>query len=91
MTHVKGHDTCLAKLLFAKKRGYGQAEYNIDKFLYVRKEGRMTAAMKDIDALDRKIILELQEDARRPYKNIAGKLKVSEGRSEEHTSELQSR
>lgn len=39
----------------------------------------MTAAMKDIDALDRKIILELQEDARRPYKDIAGKLNVSEG------------
>jgi len=35
--------------------------------------------MKDIDALDRKIILELQEDARRPYKDIAGKLNVSEG------------
>ncbi len=39
----------------------------------------MTAAMKDIDALDRKIIFELQEDARRPYKDIAGKLNVSEG------------
>ncbi len=39
----------------------------------------MTAATKDIDALDRKIILELQEDARRPYKDIAGKLNVSEG------------
>jgi len=39
----------------------------------------MTAAKKDIDALDRKIILELQEDARRPYKDIAGKLNVSEG------------
>jgi DNA-binding Lrp family transcriptional regulator len=30
----------------------------------------MIAAMKDIDALDRKIILELQEDACRPYKDI---------------------
>ncbi len=39
----------------------------------------MTAAMKDIDALDRKIILALQEDARRAYKDIAGKLNVSEG------------
>ena len=39
----------------------------------------MTAEMKDIDALDRKIILELQEDARRPYKDISGKLNVSEG------------
>ena len=34
---------------------------------------------KDIDSLDRKIIWELQEDARRPYKQIACKLKVSEG------------
>ena len=33
----------------------------------------------DIDELDRKIILELQEDARRLYKDIAKKLKVSEG------------
>lgn len=32
-----------------------------------------------MDDLDRKIILELQEDARRPYKRIAKKLKVSEG------------
>ena len=39
----------------------------------------MTAAKKYIDVLDRKIILELQEDARRPYKDIAGKLNVSEG------------
>jgi Lrp/AsnC family transcriptional regulator for asnA, asnC and gidA len=39
----------------------------------------MTEVIKDIDALDRKIILELQEDARRPYKEIAGKLNVSEG------------
>ncbi len=39
----------------------------------------MIAAMKDIDALDRKIILELQEDARRSYKDIAEKLNVSEG------------
>jgi Lrp/AsnC family transcriptional regulator for asnA, asnC and gidA len=38
-----------------------------------------TENKKDIDALDRKIILELQEDARRPYKDIAAKLNVSEG------------
>jgi len=31
-----------------------------------------------IDDLDRSIILELQEDARRPYKEIAGRLGVSE-------------
>ena len=34
---------------------------------------------KNIDPLDRKIVLNLQEDARRPYKDIAAKLKVSEG------------
>lgn len=33
----------------------------------------------EIDKLDREIILELQEDARRQFKIIAGKLKVSEG------------
>jgi Lrp/AsnC family transcriptional regulator for asnA, asnC and gidA len=40
---------------------------------------QVTAANKNIDTLDRKIILALQEDARRPYKDIAIKLKVSEG------------
>lgn len=35
--------------------------------------------LASIDALDRKIIGELQEDARRHYKQIASKLKVSEG------------
>ncbi len=39
----------------------------------------MTSPDKDIDCLDRKIIIELQEDARRLYKDIAGHLKVSEG------------
>ncbi len=34
---------------------------------------------KDIDALDREIILELQQDARRSFKYIAQKLSVSEG------------
>ena len=34
---------------------------------------------KDIDALDRDIILELQQDARRSFKYIAQKLGVSEG------------
>ncbi len=33
----------------------------------------------EIDNLDREIIFELQEDARRQFKIIAGKLKVSEG------------
>ena len=39
----------------------------------------MTEAIKNIDYLDRNIILALQDDARRPYKDIAGELKVSEG------------
>ncbi len=39
----------------------------------------MNTAKQNIDDLDKKIILELQEDARRQFKIIAGKLKVSEG------------
>ena len=39
----------------------------------------MAQAKGDIDNLDKNIILELQEDARRPYKKIARKLRVSEG------------
>jgi Lrp/AsnC family transcriptional regulator for asnA, asnC and gidA len=39
----------------------------------------MTAPEKDIDSLDKEIILALQEDARKPYKDIAKNLKVSEG------------
>ena len=39
----------------------------------------MGLPQNDIDDLDRKIILELQKDARKLYKDIAKKLKVSEG------------
>jgi len=39
----------------------------------------LAQAKGDIDNLDKNIILELQEDARRPYKKIARKLRVSEG------------
>jgi Lrp/AsnC family transcriptional regulator for asnA, asnC and gidA len=39
----------------------------------------MLRSQSDIDDLDKRIILELQEDARRPYKEIAKKLGVSEG------------
>ncbi|MQY76927.1 MAG: AsnC family transcriptional regulator [Spirochaeta sp.] len=39
----------------------------------------MNDQKQEIDKLDRAIILELQEDARRQFKTIAGKLKVSEG------------
>ena len=34
---------------------------------------------KDLDELDRKIIHELQEDARAPFKDIAKRLRISEG------------
>jgi Lrp/AsnC family transcriptional regulator for asnA, asnC and gidA len=34
---------------------------------------------RGIDELDKKVILELQEDARASFKDIAGKLRVSEG------------
>jgi Lrp/AsnC family transcriptional regulator for asnA, asnC and gidA len=40
---------------------------------------QMLHVKKDIDEIDRKIILDLQEDARRPYKDIAAKLNISEG------------
>ncbi|MBW2059845.1 MAG: Lrp/AsnC family transcriptional regulator [Deltaproteobacteria bacterium] len=39
----------------------------------------MAQSEKPIDDLDKRIILELQEDARRPYREIAKKLGVSEG------------
>jgi Lrp/AsnC family transcriptional regulator for asnA, asnC and gidA len=41
-------------------------------------ESAMALASNRIDDLDRNIILELQEDARRSYKKIAAKLSVSE-------------
>ena len=40
---------------------------------------RKEVSTKGIDELDKKIILELQEDARASYKDIAGRLRVSEG------------
>ena len=39
----------------------------------------MVGAQPNLDNIDRKIILELQKDARRQYKLIAKKLNVSEG------------
>ena len=51
----------------------------------------MTPEKQDIDDLDRKIILELQEDARRQFKTIAGKLKVSEGTVKNRVDRLISR
>ena len=42
-----------------------------------------------IDDLDRSIILELQEDARRPYKEIAAKLGVSESTISNRVNRIQ--
>jgi Lrp/AsnC family transcriptional regulator for asnA, asnC and gidA len=39
----------------------------------------MQTMQRDIDDLDRRIILELQEDARRPFKVVANTLEVSQG------------
>lgn len=51
----------------------------------------MAAPKKDIDELDRKIILDLQEDARRPYKDIAAKLSISEGTVKNRVTRLLNR
>jgi len=40
---------------------------------------RKKGILKDIDDLDRKIIHELQGDARAPFKDIAKRLRISEG------------
>ena len=51
----------------------------------------MAALKKDIDELDRKIILDLQEDARRPYKDIAANLSISEGTVKNRVTRLLNR
>jgi len=51
----------------------------------------LTGENKNIDELDRKIILALQKDARRPYKDIAKKLRVSEGTIKNRVTRLLSR
>jgi Lrp/AsnC family transcriptional regulator for asnA, asnC and gidA len=51
----------------------------------------MPSRKKALDELDRKIILDLQEDARRPYKDIATKLKVSEGTVKNRVTRLVNR
>ncbi len=48
-------------------------------YLIFERAAQVTTTNKNIDALDREIILALQKDARRPYKTIATTLKVSEG------------
>ena len=42
-------------------------------------KSRKKGILKDIDDLDRKIIRELQGDARAPFKDIAKRLRISEG------------
>jgi len=46
---------------------------------------------KDIDELDRKIIHELQRDARVPFKDVAKRLKVSEGTARNRVIKLMDR
>jgi Lrp/AsnC family transcriptional regulator for asnA, asnC and gidA len=48
----------------------------------------MDSDKKDIDPVDRAIILELQQDARRPFKAIAQKIKVSEGTVKNRVTKL---
>jgi Lrp/AsnC family transcriptional regulator for asnA, asnC and gidA len=51
----------------------------------------MATAKHNLDDIDRKIILELQEDARRQFKIIARKLNVSEGTIKNRVTRLQNR
>jgi Lrp/AsnC family transcriptional regulator for asnA, asnC and gidA len=51
----------------------------------------MTSAGHKLDDIDRKIILELQEDARRQFKKIAKKLNVSEGTIKNRVTRLKNR
>ncbi len=51
----------------------------------------MATAEHNLDDIDRKIILELQEDARRQSKIIAKKLKVSEGTIKNRVTRLKNR
>ncbi len=51
----------------------------------------MATAKHNLDDIDRKIILELQEDARRQFKIIAKKLNVSEGTIKNRVTRLKNR
>lgn len=51
----------------------------------------MTTAKHNLDDIDRKIIFELQEDARRQFKIIAKKLNVSEGTVKNRVTRLKNR
>jgi Lrp/AsnC family transcriptional regulator for asnA, asnC and gidA len=50
--------------------------WGVGTFFYEKRRNIMDY---EIDSIDKKIILELQEDARTHYKEIAKKLKISEG------------
>jgi Lrp/AsnC family transcriptional regulator for asnA, asnC and gidA len=43
------------------------------------KNSKKDPGPRDIDEIDRKVILELQDDARAPYKDIGRRLRISEG------------
>jgi Lrp/AsnC family transcriptional regulator for asnA, asnC and gidA len=51
----------------------------------------MATAIQNLDDIDKKIILELQEDARRQFKIIAKKLGVSEGTVKNRVTRLKNR
>ncbi len=51
----------------------------------------MATAEQHLDDIDKKIILELQEDARRQFKIIAKKLNVSEGTIKNRVTRLKNR
>jgi len=51
----------------------------------------MVTAKQNLDDIDKKIILELQEDARRQFKIIATKLNVSEGTIKNRVTRLKNR
>jgi Lrp/AsnC family transcriptional regulator for asnA, asnC and gidA len=51
----------------------------------------MATAIQILDDIDKKIILELQEDARRQFKIIAKKLRVSEGTVKNRVTRLKNR
>jgi Lrp/AsnC family transcriptional regulator, regulator for asnA, asnC and gidA len=51
----------------------------------------MTMTQRGTDEIDRKIILELQEDARKQFKIIAKKLNVSEGTIKNRVTRLKNR
>lgn len=56
-----------------------------------RSEESKKARAREIDELDRRIIYELQGDARTPFKDIAKKLRISEGTARNRVIKLMDR